>query len=145
MIVRFLVDSNYPVEDRFFQFPKVRKLGYVIPPWSVTRFFYPTSLGSFSYSCCRAAGSIVFKCAETSGAGMKLPARIALNPEVMGGRPCIRGTRVTVGVVVGMLAQGHDRAEILRLYPYLESDDIDAALTYAAWRADEQELPVATG
>jgi uncharacterized protein (DUF433 family) len=76
---------------------------------------------------------------------MKLPARLTLDPAVMGGRPCIRGTRVTVGLVVGMLGQGHDRAEILRLYPYLESADIDAALTYAAWRADEQELPVAAG
>ena len=63
----------------------------------------------------------------------------------MGGRPCIRGTRVTVGLIVGMLGQSHDRAEILRLYPYLESDDIHAALTYAAWRADKQKFPVTRG
>ncbi|MFA7565969.1 MAG: DUF433 domain-containing protein [Alkalispirochaeta sp.] len=76
---------------------------------------------------------------------MKFPARIVLDPEVMGGRPCVRGTRVTVGLIVGMLAAGHDRSEVLKLYPYLTTDDIDAALSYAAWRADEQEVMAGGG
>lgn len=76
---------------------------------------------------------------------MKIPEKIVLDPEVMGGRPCIRGTRVTVGLIVGMLAGHHDRNEVLKLYPYLSSDDIDAALEYAAWRADEQEVVAAGG
>ena len=69
--------------------------------------------------------------------------RITADPEVMGGRPCIRGMRVTVGTIVGLLATGHSREEILRLYPYLESEDITEALAYAAWRSDEFEIPVA--
>ena len=61
----------------------------------------------------------------------------------MGGKPCIRGMRVTVGTIVGLLASGHSREEILRLYPYLEADDISAALSYASWRVEEIELPFA--
>ena len=60
----------------------------------------------------------------------------------MGGKPCIRGMRVTVGTVVGLLATGHSKAEILKLYSYLEAEDIDEALAYAAWRAEEVELPL---
>jgi uncharacterized protein (DUF433 family) len=71
---------------------------------------------------------------------MKTLKRITLNPTVMGGRPSIRGLRITVGTVVGLLAAGHSREEILRLYPYLESEDIDEALAYAAWRTEEAEL-----
>lgn len=74
---------------------------------------------------------------------MKELARITVDPEVMGGRPCIRGMRVTVGTVVGLLASGHSREEVLRLYPYLEPDDIAEALAYAAWRSDEFEVPLA--
>jgi uncharacterized protein (DUF433 family) len=59
-----------------------------------------------------------------------MPSRITVNREVMGGRPCIRGIRVTVSTVVGLVASGHSREEILRLYPYLEADDIEAALAY---------------
>ena len=70
-------------------------------------------------------------------------ARITLNPKVMGGRPCIRGMRVTVGTVVGLLAAGRTTEEILDAYPYLEREDIPAALSYAAWRAEEVELPLA--
>ncbi len=70
---------------------------------------------------------------------MKPLTRITCDPLVMGGRPCIRGLRVTVGTIVGLLASGHERAEILRLYPYLETEDIDQALAYAAWRAEEDE------
>jgi uncharacterized protein (DUF433 family) len=68
--------------------------------------------------------------------------RITADPEVMGGRPCIRGLRVTVGTVVGLVASGHSREEILRLYPYLEPEDISEALAYAAWRSDEFEVPI---
>lgn len=68
--------------------------------------------------------------------------RITLNPEVMGGKACIRGLRVTVGIVVGLLAVGRTRDEILKAYPYLEPEVIDQALAYAAWRVEEQEVPL---
>ena len=73
---------------------------------------------------------------------MKTLDRITLNPNVMGGRPCIRGLRVTAGMVAGLVASGHTHAEILKLYPYLEEEDINQALKYAAWRAEEMELPL---
>ena len=68
--------------------------------------------------------------------------RITVDPEVMGGKPCIRGLRVTVGTIVGLVAAGHTRAEIVRLYPYVEEEDIQQALEYAAWRSEELELPL---
>lgn len=68
--------------------------------------------------------------------------RITHNPAVMGGKPCIRGLRVTVGMVVGLLASGHTRERVLKAYPYLQPADLDAALTYAAWRLQEQEEPL---
>jgi uncharacterized protein (DUF433 family) len=68
--------------------------------------------------------------------------RITLDPGVMGGKPCIRGLRVTVGTILGLLATGQSRERILEAYPYLESDDIDAALGYAAWRLEEREEPL---
>ena len=67
--------------------------------------------------------------------------RITHDPAVMGGRPCIRGMRVTVGTIVGLLASGRTQDDILRAYPYLEKEDFQAALEYAAWRAEEAELP----
>jgi uncharacterized protein (DUF433 family) len=70
--------------------------------------------------------------------------RITANPDVMGGRPCIRGMRVTVGTIVGLVASGHTQEEILRLYPYLEPQDISEALAYAAWRSDEFEVPISS-
>lgn len=73
---------------------------------------------------------------------MKTLKRITFDPTVMGGRPCIRGLRVTVGTIVGLLASGHSREEILKLYPYLELEDIDEALAYAAWRVEEAEVPL---
>lgn len=73
---------------------------------------------------------------------MKQLTRITLNPEVMGGKPCIRGLRVTVGTVVGLMASGHSPEEILKAYPYLELTDIYEALAYAAWRAEEVEVPL---
>lgn len=74
---------------------------------------------------------------------MKSLARITANPEIMGGKPCIRGMRVTVGTIVGLIAAGHSKAAILDLYPYLEEADIAEALSYAAWRAEEIEVPIA--
>jgi len=71
-----------------------------------------------------------------------LLARITHDPQVMGGRPCIRGMRVTVGTIVGLLASGHSVEEILVAYPYLEREDVQAALSYAAWRAQEVDLPM---
>ena len=69
--------------------------------------------------------------------------RITFDPAVMGGKACIRGMRVTVGTVVGLLAAGRSRAEILDAYPYLEREDIDQSLAYAAWRLEEREVPLA--
>ena len=68
--------------------------------------------------------------------------RITFDPRVMGGKPCIRGMRVTVGTVVGLVASGHGVAEILKAYPYLEEPDIREALACAAWRAEEIEVPL---
>jgi uncharacterized protein (DUF433 family) len=73
---------------------------------------------------------------------MNALARITHDQTVMGGRPCIRGLRVTVGTVVGLLASGQTPDEILKAYPYLERDDIQAALAYAAWRAEEIDVPL---
>jgi uncharacterized protein (DUF433 family) len=68
--------------------------------------------------------------------------RITADPNVMGGKPCVRGMRVTVGTVVGLVAAGHSNEAILELYPYLEPDDIRQALSYAAWRAEEIEIAI---
>ena len=68
--------------------------------------------------------------------------RITHDPAVMGGRPCIRGMRLTVGIVVGLLGAGRSVDDVLLAYPYLEKDDIQAALAYAAWRSEEIELPL---
>lgn len=69
-------------------------------------------------------------------------ARITFDPQVMGGKPCIRGLRVTVGTIVGLVAAGHSTAEILQAYLYLEEEDVRQALAYAAWRAEEIEAPL---
>jgi len=58
----------------------------------------------------------------------------------MGGKPCVRGLRITVGTIVGLIAAGRTVDEILAAYPYLEREDIRQALQYAAWRAEEVEL-----
>ena len=68
--------------------------------------------------------------------------RITHNPAVMGGKPCIRGLRVTVGTILGLLASGQTRERILQAYPYLEAADIDESLAYAAWRLEEREEPL---
>ncbi len=68
--------------------------------------------------------------------------RITIKPEVMGGKPCIQGMRVTVGTIVGLVASGKMVNEVLADYPYLEQEDILDALSYAAWRAEEREVPM---
>jgi uncharacterized protein (DUF433 family) len=69
--------------------------------------------------------------------------RITVDPERMGGLPCIRDLRVTVAMVLGQLAAGRSRDQILADYPYLEADDITAALEYGAARVNEREVPIA--
>ena len=73
---------------------------------------------------------------------MKELTRITFDSNVMGGKPCIRGLRVTVGTVVGLMASKHSTADILKAYPYLEEEDLQEALAYAAWRSEEVELPL---
>jgi uncharacterized protein (DUF433 family) len=65
--------------------------------------------------------------------------RITHDPAVMGGKPCIRGLRITVGTILGLLAAGESRERILQAYPHLEPPDLDEALAYAAWRLQERE------
>jgi uncharacterized protein (DUF433 family) len=62
----------------------------------------------------------------------------------MGGKPCVRGLRVTVGTIVGLVAAGSSFSDILKAYPYLEEEDIRESLAYAAWRSEEIDLPLAT-
>ncbi len=71
--------------------------------------------------------------------------RITQQPKVMGGKACIRGMRVTVGMVVGQIGAGHSVDEVLADYPYLEREDILQALRYAAWRSEEREVVLVSG
>ncbi len=73
------------------------------------------------------------------GTGLVKFSRITRDPLVMGGTPCIRGLRVTVGTVVGLMASCESRERILEAYPSLEPADLDEALAYAAWRLEERE------
>ncbi len=68
--------------------------------------------------------------------------RITFDPNVMGGKACIRGMRVTVGTVVGLVASGYSNTDILKAYPYLEEEDIQQSLYYAAWKVQEIEVPL---
>ena len=70
--------------------------------------------------------------------------RITQQPEIMGGKACIRGMRVTVGMIVGQIGAGRSVDEILADYPYLEREDIMQALRYAPWRAEEREVILAS-
>jgi len=70
--------------------------------------------------------------------------RITQQPEVMGGKACIRGMRVTVGMIVGQMGAERSIEQILADYPYLEREDIIQALRYAAWRSEEREVLLAT-
>ena len=60
----------------------------------------------------------------------------------MGGKPCIKGTRVTVGTIIGLMASQYSLDDILKAYPYLELADLYEALAYAAWRVEEIEVPI---
>lgn len=77
----------------------------------------------------RYGGNLVFDMLE----------RITKDPTVMGGKACIRGMRVTVSTILGLLASGKSQEAILADYPYLEPEDISQALQYAAWLAEERE------
>lgn len=68
--------------------------------------------------------------------------RITFDPKILGGRPCIRGMRVSVALVLNLAANGMTPEEIVDAYPYLEVEDVHQALSYAAWLADEQVLPI---
>jgi uncharacterized protein (DUF433 family) len=70
--------------------------------------------------------------------------RITQQPEVMGGKACVRGTRVTVGMIVGQIGSGRSIEELLEDYPYLRREDVLEALQYAAWRSEEREVLLAT-
>ena len=69
--------------------------------------------------------------------------RITQDPAVMGGKACIGGMRVTVGMIVGQIADGRTVDDLLADYPYLERDDVMEPLRYAAWRAQEREIELA--
>jgi uncharacterized protein (DUF433 family) len=77
------------------------------------------------------------------GADVQAFDRITQEPGMMGGKACIRGMRVTVGMIVGQIGAGHSVEQLLSDYPYLERVDILQALRYAAWRADEREIALA--
>ena len=70
--------------------------------------------------------------------------RITLSPDMMGGKACIRGQRVTVGMIVGQIGGGQTIDALLEDYPYLEREDVMQALRYAAWRAEEREIKLAS-
>ena len=76
---------------------------------------------------------------QTGGALYTLD-RIGSTPGVVSGKPRIKGTRVTVGAILGQLAVGHTVEEVLRDYPYIQREDVLAALQFAAWRAQEEEV-----
>jgi uncharacterized protein (DUF433 family) len=76
---------------------------------------------------------------------MKELDRITRDPAVMGGKACIRGMRVTVGMIVGQIGSGRSVEELLVDYPYLERQDVLQALRYAAWLAEEREVQLADG
>jgi uncharacterized protein (DUF433 family) len=69
--------------------------------------------------------------------------RITVNPEVMGGRPCVRGLRISVGLVVNLLANGMSPSEIIGEYPMLEEEDVRQCLRYAARLAENREVSLA--
>ncbi len=70
--------------------------------------------------------------------------RITQSPDKMSGRPCIRGMRVTVGMIVGQIGSGVAMDDLLADYPYLDREDILQALRYAAWRSEEREIMLAS-
>lgn len=99
-----------------------------------------TGAGTAQVGIGRAAGGA--PCSILTGV-KKFP-RITMDPAVMGGRPCIRGLRVTVSMVLRLMAGGHSAEAILREYPYLERADLDEALAFAAWLAESPEEALTT-
>jgi uncharacterized protein (DUF433 family) len=79
--------------------------------------------------------------AQGSGGWIKLE-RITIDPEVMGGQPCIRGFRIPVSLIIKLIASGKKIEEILEDYPELEEEDITQSLEYAAWTVSEKILPL---
>jgi uncharacterized protein (DUF433 family) len=84
------------------------------------------------------------ECALHREFAMRQLKRITVDPQVMGGKPCIRNLRVAVGTIVGLIGAGRTTEEVLDAYPYLEREDILDALSYAAWRAEEIEVSLAS-
>jgi uncharacterized protein (DUF433 family) len=84
-------------------------------------------------------------CVRLKGVEVKTFTRITVDPNQMGGLPCIRGLRIPVATVVGMIGEGMAEAEILTAYPDLEVEDVREALRYAAEAVRERELPVVGG
>ena len=74
--------------------------------------------------------------------GWAKPERITIDPEVMGGQPCIRGLRIPVSLIIKLIASGKKMEEIIEDYPELEEEDIRQSLEYAAWVVSEKVLPV---
>jgi len=70
---------------------------------------------------------------------MEQLSRISHDSEIMGGKACIKGTRVTVGMILTLISEGNSPEELLKMYPYLQHDDIAQALQYAAWTVDARE------
>ena len=108
----------------------------IIFAWLSRRYFAPLPRNKFGFFLFPGLRSKAMQFPELE--------RITLNPMIMGGKPCIRGMRITVGTIVGLVASGASFEEILQLYPYLESEDIRAAVAYAAWRSEERETPLQT-
>jgi uncharacterized protein (DUF433 family) len=92
-------------------------------------------------ACCAIVGLRLIFCWEVPMRQLK---RITIDPQVMGGKPCIRDLRVTVGTIVGLIGAGRTTEDVLEAYPYLEREDILEALSYAAWRAEEIEVLLAS-
>lgn len=69
--------------------------------------------------------------------------RITFHSDIMGGKPCVRGMRITVSMIISLLAEGYSREDILKAYPYIEDEDISACLNYAAFRVEEKDEPLA--
>jgi len=79
---------------------------------------------------------------KSAGPGWVKLDRITMDPEVMGGQPCIRGLRIPVSLIIKLIASGKKIEDILEDYPELEEEDIKQSLEYAAWAVSEKVLPV---
>lgn len=101
---------------------------------------YATAQAELALRGTRTSSSRDASCRYRSG--MAPLDRVTRSIDVMGGKPCVGGTRVTVGTVVGLVAVGKSVAEILDAYPYLDEQDVMQALAYAAWRVEEIEIPI---